>query len=87
MADAAEKSAASARKSAEAAQRGVDRAAQQFAEQPGERAHIVLDAIHAAQGLVDYWLKKLRTSRSHAMRTPITAAPFDPATEFLTRLM
>jgi len=57
-ADAAEKSAASAQKSAEAAQRGVDLAAQQFAEQLGQGAHIVLDAIHAAQGLVDYWLKK-----------------------------
>src|SRR5881296_2353530 len=57
-ADAAEKSAASAQKSAEAAQRGVDLAAQQFAEQLGQGPHIVLDAIHAAQGLVDYWLKK-----------------------------
>jgi hypothetical protein len=57
-ADAAEKSATGAQKSAEAAQRGVDLAAQQFAEQLGLGAHIVLDAIHAAQGLVDYWLKK-----------------------------
>ncbi|HXW57067.1 MAG TPA: hypothetical protein VEJ67_15065 [Candidatus Cybelea sp.] len=57
-ADAAEKSAASAHKSAEAAQRGVDLAVQQFAEQLGQGARIVLDAIHAAQGLVDYWLKK-----------------------------
>ncbi len=57
-AGAAEKSATAAQKSAEAAQRGVDLAAQQFAEQLGQGPHIVLDAIHAAQGLVDYWLKK-----------------------------
>lgn len=57
-ADAAQKSAESARKSAEAAQRGVDLASQQFVEQLGQGAHIVLDAIHAVQGLVDYWLKK-----------------------------
>ena len=57
-ADAAEKSAESAGKSAEAAQRGVDLAVQQFAEKLGQGTHIVLDAIHAAQGLVDYWLKK-----------------------------
>ena len=37
---------------AEAAQRGVNLAAQQFAEQLGQGPHIVLDAIHAAQGLI-----------------------------------
>jgi hypothetical protein len=57
-ADATEKSASAAQKSAEAAQRGVDLAVQQFAEQLGQGPHIVLDAIHTAQGLVDYWLQK-----------------------------